>query len=88
MKENDEDLKAARDFNRGCISLLRYVVLQDEYKTSDGIIFLGHLKCGKQFMGAARDRETNPLSPFLYAALGNRAVTRFAAARSVLTPMH
>lgn len=45
MKKIDRDLKAVRDFDKGCISQLRYIVLQDEHKTGEGIIFLRHLKC-------------------------------------------
>ncbi len=45
MKKINEDLKVARGFNKGCISLLRYIVLQDEYKTGEGVIFLRHLIC-------------------------------------------
>jgi hypothetical protein len=88
MKKIDGDLKAVRDFDKGCISLLHYVVLRDEHKTGEGIIFLRQLQWRGQITGAACNRETISLSSLLCAACGNRTVVCFAATGSTLAPVH
>jgi hypothetical protein len=87
MKKIDGDIKAARDSDKECISLLRYVFLEDEFRSGKRVIFLRNLKCRRQFMRAARNRETISAFSLLRAACGNTSVGRFAAARFALTPM-
>jgi hypothetical protein len=88
MKKIDENLKAVPVFDKGCISLMYYIVSQDEYKAGEGAIFLRHLKCGRQFTEAARNRAEISLSSLLCAACSNRTIIYFAAARSTLAPRH